>query len=269
MAIIKTINSLDENKRGELYSLLIPDPLFKMFAIDPHTFNNAQGIRSVFFTSSKGGYDASIMVKRNPEDRDPVFLIEIEDSKDTIQLLWCYININNPDAQRFHTDIDANGRDRWLNWTSRNVVQEVEAMRAGLAPGQVCSGLRLMWEVNKSLDRFCQVVNFKSILLEALFYHNAVIFERHGFRYLEGEKRMKRIHEAFQPGGKLNEKLDGSTSFRQPDAWTTIRGRSWAIHDGILDEVEDEILDEPWYSPKMYRMVGKYYNINTFPGGIY
>ena len=41
-------------------------------------------------------------------------------------------------------------------------------------------------------------------------------------------------------------KLDGSTAFRQPGMDKTIRGRSWAIQDGILGE--------PWRGVEMYRM---------------
>jgi hypothetical protein len=129
--------------------------------------------------------------------------------------------------------------------------------------------LRLTNEVNRCLDRFCELAHVKSIFLEALFYHNAIIFERHGFRYLEGEKRMRRIHEAFRVGGDLHKRLDGSTPFRQPGFETTVRGRSWAIYDGILDGISDEGIGDGWGSPKMYRMTGKYYRVDTFPGGHY
>jgi len=55
--------------------------------------------------------------------------------------------------------------------------------------------------------------------------------------------------------------LDGSTPFRRADAWKTIRGRSWAIHDGILGE--------PWHGIRMYKQVGKHAGMDTFPGGEY
>jgi len=80
---------------------------------------------------------------------------------------------------------------------------------------------------------------------------------------------MKRIHELFQPGGALLRKLDGRSPFRQPDFADTVRGRSWAIHDGILLEVDDDLLDEGWVSPVMYRMVGNPRGMITFPNPTY
>jgi hypothetical protein len=80
---------------------------------------------------------------------------------------------------------------------------------------------------------------------------------------------MQRIHQAFQPGGKLFSKLDGSSPFRQPGFEKTVRGRSWAIHDGIISEIDDKILDEGWVSPRMYRMVGNLRSVCTFPDATY
>jgi hypothetical protein len=45
----------------------------------------------------------------------------------------------------------------------------------------------------------------------------------------------------------------------------TVRGRSWAIYDGIFAEA----FDDEWESPKMYKMIGKDHKINTFPDQIY
>ncbi len=47
---------------------------------------------------------------------------------------------------------------------------------------------------------------------------------------------MERIDSGFAPGGELRARLDGSNPFRMPEAADSIRLRSWAIHDGILDE---------------------------------
>ena len=80
---------------------------------------------------------------------------------------------------------------------------------------------------------------------------------------------MKKIHDEFQPGRKLFNKLDNKTPFRKPEFAHTIRGRSWAIHDGILKEVNEDILDEGWVSPVMYRMVGKPRSMVTFPNPVY
>ena len=68
-------------------------------------------------------------------------------------------------------------------------------MKAGLAPGQVRRGLGLLREVVECIKRFALMVGIKTIALEALYYHNAIAYERYGFSYFEGYKRMKRIDE--------------------------------------------------------------------------
>jgi hypothetical protein len=37
-----------------------------------------------------------------------------------------------------------------------------------------------------------------------------------------------------------------------------VRGRSWAIHDGVLDE--------PWDEVQIYKMIGVHAGIDSFPG---
>lgn len=79
---------------------------------------------------------------------------------------------------------------------------------------------------------------------------------------------MEKIDKEFRPGGLLNEKLDDSTPFRRKGMEQSVRGRSWAIYDGIfLDAFEEE-----WESPVMYRTLGKDFKdfkVNTFLDQIY
>jgi acetoin utilization protein AcuC len=69
---------------------------------------------------------------------------------------------------------------------------------------------------------------------------------------------MERIAGGFAPGGHLRAKLDGSTPFRSAQLANTVRGRSWAIHDGILDE--------PWDRVRMVKRLGIDAEANTAPG---
>jgi hypothetical protein len=69
---------------------------------------------------------------------------------------------------------------------------------------------------------------------------------------------MLEIDREFQPGGRYFARLDGSSPFRMPGMERTVSGRSWAIHDGIMDE--------PWDEVQIYRMIGVHAGINTFPG---
>ena len=44
----------------------------------------------------------------------------------------------------------------------------------------------------------------------------------------------------------------------------TVRGRAWAIHDGIL-----EVLDERWDKIRMVKQIGRYAGVETFPQAEY
>jgi hypothetical protein len=200
---------------------------------------------------------------------EPLYSIQLSDSNDLTQVDWDFVIVNDPASPSFRTDVDEDGRDTLFGWASRNIKEEEKAMAAGLFPGQVREGLGLTREVIHVLEIFCQVLDIKSIRLEALFYHNAITYERHGFSYFTGYRQMKRIHELFQPGEKLFDKLDQSTPFYNPDLAQTVRGRSWAIHNGILTEIDDDLFDEGWVSPVMYRMVGKPRGMITFPDPTY
>jgi hypothetical protein len=210
-----------------------------------------------------------IEVKRAPEDPDPIYSIQVSDTGDFTQINWDFLIVNNPDSERYDIDIDSEGRDTLWGRASRNLPEEERALTAGLTPGQVRMGLGLTREIIVGLEHFARILDIKTIALEALFYHNAIVYERCGFTYFEGFKRMQRIHQAFQPGGALFSKLDGSSPFRRAEFAQTVRGRSWAIHDGVISEIDDDLLDEGWSSPKMYLMVGKPRSVCTFPDAVY
>jgi hypothetical protein len=130
-------------------------------------------------------------------------------------------------------------------------------MRAGLAPGQVRRGLRLARDLVPILERFIEALHHDAFYIQPLAYHNAVLFERLGFAYAMGLGRMEWIHAEFSPGGLLHNRLDDSTPFRQPGAQNSVRGRSWAIHDGIMGL--------PYGDIKMYRRVHIHAGASTFP----
>jgi hypothetical protein len=68
---------------------------------------------------------------------------------------------------------------------------------------------------------------------------------------------MEEIERGFSPGGTLLPLLDASSPFRQPDFATSIRGRSWAIHDGILGQ--------PHVQTTMYKVLGQHAGVVTCP----
>ncbi|MEW6441764.1 MAG: hypothetical protein AB1640_12595 [bacterium] len=265
MAWIRKINQLSMSEKQGLYRFLIPPDLFGRFKVHPLSLRGLSGARCVRFYCPASDPVALIELKRDPADPDPVFSIQVSDNTDAHSLEWDFLIVNDPDGPRFRIDVDEQGRDTLFGRAGRNLPEEQKALDAGLFPGQIRPGLRVTRTVVQCLDLFARTFSVKSIFLEALFYHNAIQYERMGFTYFEGYHRMRRIHEAFQPGGVLERRLHGSSPFRQPGFGGTIRGRSWAIHDGILDGVEDEILADGWASPRMYRMTGQLHSECTFP----
>ncbi|MGB7877045.1 MAG: hypothetical protein WBL25_21895, partial [Anaerolineales bacterium] len=175
-----------------------------------------------------------------------------------------FLIVNNPTSLRFRTDFDEEGKETLFGTVRRNLVEEEKAMRAGLAPGQIREGLRCSQIVFTHVETFLTMMAHHAFFLEPLTYVSAWIFEKRGFAYSKGHQLMDTIHREFQPGGELHKALDGSTPFRQPDQWGTVRGRAWAIHDGIL-----EAIDRKWDDLKMIKQVGRHAGANTFPGAEY
>ena len=167
-----------------------------------------------------------------------------------------FIIVNDPDGERFGIDRDENGHETYFGTARRNVPEGFRAMEAGLAPGQVRRGLRMMGEMVACWDDFLRPDGEQVLLSRAAGYTSAILYERRV--PVPGEGKMVWTDREFRPGGELHARLDGSTPFRRPSLARTVRGRAWAIHDGILDE--------PWESPKMYKTIGVHAGVNTFTG---
>lgn len=255
---IHQINDLPDPVKESIYRFLVPDEVLKARGINPNTLSDVQGNRLVTFNCPKGFAVVEIDIRPSVGFVDPLLYLELTDTRlNQIEVLL--LVVNDPDSERFETDRDWRGERTKFGTFRRNVEEEVRAMEAGLAPGQVRGGLRLSRQLVWLLEEFCRRLGHDYYLMEPLAYHNAIRFERMGASYVEGLRRMQWINSAFQPGNPLHAALDGSTPFRRPDAWKTIRGRSWAIHDGILGE--------PWHGIRMYQQVGKHAGVDTFPGG--
>jgi hypothetical protein len=268
MPLIQNISTLSRPEKEGIYRILIPPSLFVRFGINPLTLRNKEREKVVRFFSPRGDRTCLVEIKLSGME-DPLYSIQLSDTGDVTQIDWDFIIVNDPASTPFNTHMDEEGKDTLFGWASRNLHEEERAMESGLFPGQVRKGLSLTKEVIYVLEFFCRIFDIKSVRLEALFYHNAITYETHGFAYFSQYAQMKRIHELFQPGRALYNKLNNSTPFRKPDFAHTVRGRSWAIHDGILDDVQDDLLTEGWGSPVMYRMVGAPRGMITFPDPTY
>src|SRR4030065_1339496 len=168
------------------------------------------------------------MVETKPkrDEPDPILSIQVSDGADFSQINWDFLVVIDRESERFHIDIDSEGRDTLWGRAIRNLFEEERALKTGLAPGQTRKGLGLTREVVAGLETLAKILDIQAIALGALFYHNAIVDEQCGFTYFEGFKRMQRIHQAFQPGGQLFQKLDSSNPFRQPDFAKTVRASS-------------------------------------------
>jgi len=256
---IHELNQLDEQPKAQLYGLLVPDKVFQLFEIDRRDFLNKEGECVLRLVANCSCTFLIIEVIEHPGDRDPIFSLEIEDTA------FCKIDINfliinDVRGPRFDTDIDEAGRRTKFATVTRNIPEEIRAMGSGLTPGQVRPGLRLFKDFVPLANAFIEAMGQDMVIAEPLAYNNAIIFESYGFSYIRGRRKMEEINEGFQPGGELSKRLDGSTPFRRPGMEKTVRGRSWAIHDGILGE--------PWRGIEMYRP-SKGCHVCTFPNWIY
>lgn len=251
------INRLPREEKEQIYAGLLPEELFSRFSIERPTFLGPDRRRKVNFICPEGLGLVRIDVRLSPEDRDRLFFAEFADTQfGQIELSLCLIN--DPASPRFDIDTDAEGRDNYFGTLRRNLREEVRAMEAGLAPHQVRRGLRLFTPFFRRFESFVASLGVSTIVAEPLSYDNAVRYERYGFDYITGKRLMLAIDRQFRPGGELCQRLDASTPFRRQGMENSIRGRSWAIHDGILGH--------PWDGVRIYKVPGADAGVNTFSG---
>jgi len=244
---LRQLNSLPENARKRVYRALVPPDLLVRFGIDPVTWSGPNGDQPVQLRTDPQVGAVHLQVRQAASFSDDFLSMELADNVlngiDLHLLL-----IHNPSGPRFDTDYDESGQPTLFGMARRNLAEEERAMRAGLAPAQV----------------FLATLGHRAYFLEPLTYASAWVFERRGFAYVRGHKLMDDIHKEFLPGGRLHRALDGSTPFRQPEQWCTVRGRAWAIHDGILS-----VMGETWNGLRMVKQVGRHAGVETFPDAEY
>jgi hypothetical protein len=257
---IRQINAQMDDVKCAFYRSLIPEKLLvsRSFPSATKACSSDQLCFQIRCPENTGFVEIDV---RHPADRrDPMLYVQIADTANG-QLEVILVVINDPAAPRFDVDRDWEGNYIKLGTMARNIPAEIKAMNAGLAPGQVRKGLRLSKELVPMMEDLCLSLGKDRFFIEPLAYHTALMFERYGFAYMIGQTKMEQIHAGFQPGGELFTRLDRSTPFRQPRFAGQVRGRSWAIHDGVLGE--------PWAKVRMYKRVAFCAGICTFPGARY
>ena len=150
---IYEVNHLAPEERTKVYRNLIPPTLFSLFGIDRNRLMNRQGERVVQFHTPESHGFASIDVKQNPDDQDSIFFLQISDTPFMDNLELSFVVVNDPRKERFNIDKDEEGKDTLFGTALRNIAEEKRAMKAGLAPGQVRPGLKLLGEFIPSLHK--------------------------------------------------------------------------------------------------------------------
>lgn len=251
---IGSINNLPEQEKRQIYAKVIPRELLNHFGLPELGSSRIQNF--IEFRFAPGTSDVEMSLYHDEHFPDPILYGHLTDTLSGQIHILLYI-LNDPESPRFNVDKMPDGRTTKFGTLCRNLQAEAAALQAGLAPGQIRRGLRMLPAAMASFEKFVQDLGHDMYFVEPLYYHNAIIFERYGFAYQEGRRFMERIQTGFSAGGHLLERLDNSTPFRQPCAANSIRCRSWAIHDGILGE--------PFTNVTMYKRVGKSSGVNTAP----
>ncbi|MCA9937661.1 MAG: hypothetical protein KC418_03395 [Anaerolineales bacterium] len=260
---LRGVNQLSAGMKRRLLRLLIPPNLLTHFRINPISWENPAGEPLIDITAEPGEPLLRLVGWHEPGARDPFYMLELVDN------IFNGLDVNllvlsDPHSPRYYTDRGLEGRDTLFGTIHRNLVEEERAMLAGLAPAQIRLGLRASRLVMQGIEWFAAILGHPILYLEPLTYLDAWLFERRGCGYISGRRLMEKIHVAFQPGEPLHAALDGSTPFRQPGQWRTVRGRAWAIHDGILATI-----GESWNGVRMAKRVGYMAGMDTFPGALY
>lgn len=252
---IMGINQLPLEEKREHYTRLIPPALLGHFNLNPSLIDES-GNDLLWLRCPAGSASVEMALHHRIDFPDPVLYGHLTDTVNEQIHVLLYV-LNDPESPRFDVDKMPDGVPTKFGTHLRNIEAEVAAMHAGLAPGQIRRGLRLLSQAIERFEHFVESLSHDLYFVEPLYYHNAIIFEKHGFAYQRGRRLMERIQAGFSEGGDLLSLLDESTPFRQPKAAESIRLRSWAIHDGILGEAYTNVT--------MYKQVGKSAGVVTCP----
>jgi len=245
------INVLPEKEKRRIYCGLIPRELLEFFQLPQIESPEFDSLTQ--FQCAPGSSDVEMSLFHELNFPDPILYGHLTDTINGQIHILLYV-LNDPSSPRFDVDKMPDGRVTQFGTLRRNLEAERAALEAGLAPGQVRRGLRMLKAAVIGFENFVEDLSHEMYFVEPLYYHNAVIFERYGFAYQQGRKLMERIHQGFSENGDLRGKLDDSP-FRSRSAINSIRLSSWAIHDGILGE--------PFTNVTMYKRIGKSAGVST------
>ncbi len=253
---LRDVAGWDSHRQRMLFQILIPIGLLVEHHIDPVRLTDAGGQPIAFARPSAHQDGFRFELYHTGDASEPMGELELADTQfNQIEVIW--VTLQDPLGMRYDVDVLPGGEATLRGTAGRNLVAEEAAMLAGLAPGQVRRGLGAFRSLVERLEIMMLCLNQREYLAQPLFYHMAILFEQHGFSYLQGQSLMEEIHRGFSSGGRIAQKLSGSTPFRIPEQADSIRGRSWAIHDGVMADRWDRV--------RMVKRLGVDAHVRTAP----
>ncbi len=179
------INRLPEEEKRKIYSRVIPSKLLDYFNLPAPDSIRLQSL--IKFKFEPGSSDVEMSLFHEPRFPDPILYGHLTDTMNGQIHVLLYI-LNDPNSPRFNVDRMPDGHKTRFGTLTRNLEAEQAALEAGLAPGQVRSGLRMLSDAIASFEHFIDSLGHEMYFVEPLYYHNAVIFERYGLAYQMGTK---------------------------------------------------------------------------------
>ncbi len=239
------INVLPSRVREEIYLRLVPDRLLAVVCLDRHDADGQRGHVPVRIAAPDGAAWARVELRAKPDDRDPALLLDIG-----------HVGVRRARAVA-RADQRSVGRRALPSTATRTVSTPCSAPSAATRsrsgapwppgspparcdPGSACWGrCWSRWTTFAGSSGRSSTSWSRSSITRPSSTSDAAAATS------SGASAWRQIHQGFQPGGDLHRRLDDSSPFRRRGLERTARGRSWAIHDGVLDD--------PWQGVKMFR----------------
>jgi len=139
---ITGINYLPVSEKREIYARMIPPALIDHFNI-PAGFIDQDGNDLLSFKYSPDSPSVEMALKHEIDFPDPIQYGHLTDTLNGQVHVLLYI-LNDPKSERYNVDQLPDGQKTLFGTRKRNLEAEAAALIAGLAPGQVRRGLRML-----------------------------------------------------------------------------------------------------------------------------
>ena len=173
------INLLPEEEKRAIYSRLIPRELIERFGL-PRSYADEQGRSLLTGKWASGNPSAEMSLFHQADFPDPILYGHLTDTMNGQVHVLLYI-LNDPDSPRFEVDRMPDGRATKFGTLLRNLEAERAAMQAGLAPGQVRHGLRLLHPAMIAFENFVEDLVTTCILWSPCIITTPSFFSDMGF----------------------------------------------------------------------------------------